>query len=447
MTNSSTQVQSLVLHGVHDLRMETRSLDIPAADEVQVSVLATGLCGSDLHYYHHYRNGDILVREPLSLGHESAGIITAVGSNAKDLLPGDSVALEVGVPCSDKTCEYCSPTTSTTKDLSGTTPASSRYNLCPHMRFRSSAKSFPHYQGTLQQKLNHPAAWCHKLPSSLSLTDGALLEPLSVALHACRRSGLAQTPNASVLIFGAGAVGLLCAYMAKLEGASKVLIADINWRRVEFAVEKGFADAGFVVPRSAANTGTSTTTGAEKNMDKELAGAQSMAQAIAATCLSSSNPQSNGITTANGITANIPFGSPHVTFECTGVEACVQTSIFATRPGGKVMLVGMGTPIQTLPLSAAALREVDLLGVFRYAGTYKEGIDILSAAKEKKQKKAIELPDLSSLITHRFRGLENAGEAFEMAGKTVDQQGNLVLKVLVELANEDENEVLGVVAG
>lgn len=89
------------------------------------------------------------------------------------------------------------------------------------------------------------------------------------------------------------------------------------------------------------------------------------------------------------------------------------------------MLVGMGTPIQTLALSAAALREVDLVGVFRYANTYAEGIELVS-------RKAPGDPDFSSLVTHKFDGLANAVKAFEMAGKTKDEQGRLVLKVVID---------------
>lgn len=124
---------------------EDRVIPALAPDEVQVAVQATGLCGSDLHYYNHYRNGDILVREPLSLGHESAGTVLAVGSDVTTLTAGDKVALEVGLPC--ESCEYC---------------AKGRYNICKEMKFRSSGKYFPHAQGTLQERINHPARWCHK---------------------------------------------------------------------------------------------------------------------------------------------------------------------------------------------------------------------------------------------------------------------------------------------
>lgn len=89
------------------------------------------------------------------------------------------------------------------------------------------------------------------------------------------------------------------------------------------------------------------------------------------------------------------------------------------------MLIGMGTPVQTLPISAAALREVDILGVFRYANTYPTGIEVVS-------KKGADYPDFSKLVTHRYQGLEAADEAFEMAGKTKDDNGNLVIKVVLE---------------
>lgn len=103
----------------------------------------------------------------------------------------------------------------------------------------------------------------------------------------------------------------------------------------------------------------------------------------------------------------------------------------ATRPGGKVLLIGMGTPIQTLPISAAALREVDIMGVFRYANTYPTGVEVVS-------KKGPDYPDFSKLVTHRYKGLESAEEAFNMAGKTKDDKGNLVIKVVIETGDGDK---------
>lgn len=106
----------------------------------------------------------------------------------------------------------------------------------------------------------------------------------------------------------------------------------------------------------------------------------------------------------------------------------------ATAPGGKIMLIGMGNPVQTLPISAAALREVDLIGVFRYAaGAYQDAIRLLlSPTKDGSGNRR--LPDISGLVTHRFRGMDAIGDAFAMAARVKDDEGNLVIKVVVDMS-------------
>ena len=373
-----------VLHGPKDLRLEERTLEPPNPTELQVAIKATGFCGSDLHYYQHYRNGDFQVREPLCLGHESAGVVVEVGSEVHGFNVGDRVALEVGLPCGE--CGRC---------------REGRYNICLQVKFRSSAKTFPHVQGTLQERINHPATWCHKLSDEISFGLGALLEPLSVAIQACRRAHITQ--GTSTLVLGAGSIGLLCAAMAKVTGSSNVVIADIQPERVEFATHHGFALQGFPVPTRRAQT-------IEEKLEIAKETAASLTEKIP-----------NGPGSTNGF---------DVVFECTGAEACTQTAIYATRPGGKVVIVGMGNPVQTLPISAAALREVDILGTFRYANAYPEAIELVSSGQQDPQ-----LPDLEQLITHRFRGLDNVESAFEMAARTKDADGKLVLKVVVESTN------------
>ncbi|OWP07587.1 hypothetical protein B2J93_9039 [Marssonina coronariae] len=371
----SEQVVASVLHGVKDLKIEYRQLGAPAAAEVQVAVQATGLCGSDLHYFNHYRNGDIIVREPLTLGHESSGIVTAVGADVASLQMGDRVALEVGLPCLE--CELC---------------RSGRYNICQALRFRSSAKSYPHFQGTLQEKINHPAVYCHKIPSSVSLQVGALLEPLGVAIHGCRRASLPA--NSSVLIFGAGAVGLLCAAVCKVYGAKMVVIADIQAERVEFAVQHRFADAKIEVPMKRPQA-----------IDEKLAFAKEVA----------------------GLVRGQAGGEVDAVFELKDADLKMDEidKRQSTRPGGRIMLIGMGSPIQTLPISAAALREIDLVGVFRYANTYEEAIKLVTSSNAL-------LPDLSKLVTQTHKGFEGIPGAFAMAGRVKDDEGNLVLKVVVD---------------
>ncbi|KAK3337526.1 chaperonin 10-like protein [Cercophora scortea] len=372
-------VKASVLHGAKDLRVEDRPLPAVATTDVLVAVKATGLCGSDLHYFNHYRNGDILVQEPLTLGHESAGVVMAVAGTSSSLQVGDRVALEVGQPC--EACELC---------LEG------RYNICRAMKFRSSAKAFPHAQGTLQEAVLHPARWCHKLPKSVSLELGALAEPLSVALHASDRASLPE--GSTVLVMGAGAVGLLCAAISKVVTKATVVIADIQEERVKFAVENGFADAYVVVPMKRPET-----------VADKLAFAREVADMAKAAEV-----------------GGRAVGEVKGTYECTGVESCLQSAIYATAPGGKIMLIGMGNPIQTLPISAASLREVDLVGVFRYANTYPRVIELLA-------KDPLLATMAAKLITQRFSGMDSIPQAFGMAGKVKDEEGNLVLKVMVDM--------------
>jgi L-iditol 2-dehydrogenase len=364
-----SQIKASVLKQAHELTVETRDLAAPGPDEVQVAVKSTTLCGSDMHYYHKGANGDFKVREPLSLGHESAGEVVAIGENVSNLSAGDKVALEVGIPCGQ--CELC---------------RKGRYNLCSTLKFRSSAKVFPHFQGTLQEKINCPASWCHKLPENLSVESGALVEPLSVAIHATNRAQV--VPGSTVLVLGAGAVGLFAAAMARICGATRIVIADIAQNRVDFAVKNGIATDSYVVPMKRASS-----------VDEKLSNAREIADDL-----------------------NKLAGQYDYTFECTGVESCVQTGIFATKPGGKLLFVGMGNPIQTLHIGSAALREVDLIGVFRYANCYPTGISLMAQGM---------IPALDKFITHRVNGLDNVEQAFELAGKPEDKDGNLVIKVVI----------------
>lgn len=133
----------------------------------------------------------------------------------------------------------------------------------------------------------------------MSFEVGALLEPLGVAIHACRRAKV--VPGSKVLVFGAGAVGLLCAAMSKVEGAGSVVVADVQEERVRFAVENGFAHGGFVVPRRR-----------REGVKEKLVIARETA-ALAA-----------GVEMARGQ----GLGEVDTVFECTGVEACTQAAIY-----------------------------------------------------------------------------------------------------------------------
>lgn len=418
----ASKISASVLHGPKDLRLECRTLSEPALGELQVALRSTGICGSDVSYYKKFANGDLCACQPLSLGHESSGVVVAIGPQVSGFAVGDRVALEVGVPCGQ--CSTC---------------RKGRYNLCKKMRFRSSAKSFPHFQGTLQDRINHPAVWCHKLPDNVSFDAAALLEPLSVAIHASNRAR--PEAGSTALVLGAGTVGLLTAAMARQSGCTTVTVCDVDQGRVDYALDKGFATHGYVVPRplhlsssSSSVSGTSTPGGATD-------GAMTPASSVFSTLdgrLEGARATAADIIAASFRASSAPLADPDededdgfdVTFECTGKEVCMHTSLYATRPGGKVIMVGMGTPIQTLPMSVAHLREVDILGIFRYANTYATGIRLLCA--QKRGGGAFALPSLDDMVTHRFKGLENARQAFELAGRTVDDEGRMVLKVVIE---------------
>ncbi|EED21327.1 zinc-dependent alcohol dehydrogenase, putative [Talaromyces stipitatus ATCC 10500] len=397
---TTTKSKALILHGAKDLRLETRDTPVPTGNEVQLAIRATGLCGSDLHYYIHGRNGDFVVQRPMALGHESSGLVTATGPDVKTLRVGDRVALEVGLPC--RKCLYC---------------ASDRYNLCANMRFRSSAKTFPHLDGTLMQFTNHPEDMCHKLPDSVSYAGGALAEPLAVCLHAIRRSHpptkeeaeLARSlgEESAAMVFGAGAIGLLmAAALATSQHFSSIIIADIDARRLKVAESLGLGLKTHLIERSA-------TTPPAKDAPQEEQTAYAMKTARE---------------TADKIkkTHNIPNGFARV-YECTGVPPCIQAGIYAAAAGGVLVQVGMGAPILTLHHGAAMLREVDIIGVFRYDKyAYPAAIELL----EKEAFKRVE----DKIVTHRVDlSVEGQGErAFTLAAKGVDEEGVAVVKVLIE---------------
>jgi L-iditol 2-dehydrogenase len=175
-------------------------------------------------------------------------------------------------------------------------------------------------------------------------------------------------------------------------GASRVVAVDINQARLDFARENGFAQETYcVLPGDRAKT-----------TDEQLRRAKD----TAAAALDHFN-QKEGF---------------DVVFECTGAEPCIQMSIHAAITGGKVMLIGMGSRNVLLPLSTAALREVDIHGSFRYCNTYPAALQLLAQGK---------LKNIEKLITHRFP-LRDAASAFELVGRGVDDNGGLVLKVMVE---------------
>ena len=161
-----------MIHAAHDLRLEDVPEPMYAADEVLVQLGAGGICGSDLHYFHHGGVGDFRLRQPMTLGHEVAGEIVAVGAEVTRVRVGDRVAVNPSRPCLE--CEQC---------LAG------HSNLCPNMRFFGSAARFPHVQGAFAERFTARQDQCELIPAGLPYAVAACAEPLAVTLHAVAQAG------------------------------------------------------------------------------------------------------------------------------------------------------------------------------------------------------------------------------------------------------------------
>jgi L-iditol 2-dehydrogenase len=319
-----------------------------------------------MHYYSAGRNGMFTIDTPLVLGHEAAGTVVALGSAVESLglylKVGNRVAIEPQRPC--ERCAVC---------------RSGKYNLCPRLRFSGSASANPPVQGTLQARYAHPASWVYALPQNMSWEEAAMVEPLSVAVHAVRRAKVRG--GTRVVVLGAGAIGLFCAAVARVNGARWIGMVDVDGARLDFASRHGFAEAVAEIP----------THGNEDESKPD------MAKRVAGQILEQ---------------AGVGWGLAEVVFECTGVEACVNIGIHCAAPGGKVVVVGMGQPVQNINIGAAAVREVDLLSLWRYANTFRTAIDLIASGQV----------DVKPLITHVFE-LEKAADALQLV---VDRPKDLI---------------------
>ncbi|KAG6592553.1 chlorophyll synthesis pathway protein BchC [Phytophthora cinnamomi] len=287
--------------------------------DVVVNVRYTGICGSDVHYYTHGRIGRFVVEAPMVLGHESAGVVHAVGPAVKSLRPGDRVAMEPGAPC--RRCVRC---------LEG------RYNLCPDMAFAAT----PPVDGTLAKFFVTPEDLCYKLPPHVSLQEGALLEPAAVAVHFCRLAKV--SPGDSVVVFGVGPVGLLACKVARsVFGASTVVGVDVNDERLAFAKEH------------------------------------------AATHVVRNDPGSTPEQAAEKIIAQCGLGDgADVVIDASGAEFCIQTAVHVARNGGAYTQGGMGKTDIMFPIGVLCSKELRVTGSFRYsAGDYQLALDMVASGK------------------------------------------------------------------
>lgn len=198
-------MKSLVLERKDELRI--RNLDVRETlgpTDVRIAIRTVGVCGSDVHYYTHGAIGPFVVREPMILGHEAAGVIEEVGDAVQHLKVGDRVCMEPGIP-----------------DPQSRASRLGLYNLDPSVKFWAT----PPVHGVLRPSVVHPAAFTFKLPDNVSFAAGAMVEPLAVGFHSVAKARL--TPGATALVTGAGPIGMVSAIAALSAGCARVFISDV----------------------------------------------------------------------------------------------------------------------------------------------------------------------------------------------------------------------------
>ena len=208
------------IHGAKDLRLEEDPAAELGAHDVEMTLGAGGICGSDLHYYQHGRVGAFVVREPLIPGHEVSGVVARIGAGVTRVKVGDKVAINPSHACGQ--CDYCN---------------SGRLNLCRHMRFLGSASVFPHVQGMFRERFVMGERQLTPIHEPISLGELACAEPLSIGLHAVHRAG--NLTGKTVLVTGGGTIGCMSVIAAKLAGAAWIICCDIADRPLAMAKQVG----------------------------------------------------------------------------------------------------------------------------------------------------------------------------------------------------------------
>lgn len=199
-------MKAAIIHAPHDLRIEQRDTAAPGPGEVAVRIRNGGICGSDLHYFHHGGFGAVRIRHPMILGHEVAGEITATGPGVDPARIGQTVAVNPSLPCNR--CRFC---------LAG------QQQHCLDMRFYGSAMRDPHVDGGFRQSLVCTEA--QAVPAAMPTERAAFAEPLSVCLHAANQAG--PLMGARVLVTGAGPIGALTVMVARHAGAAEIVATDL----------------------------------------------------------------------------------------------------------------------------------------------------------------------------------------------------------------------------
>ena len=306
-------MKALLLSAYEHLEMTDLPAPVAGPDEVLVRVEACGICGSDVHGYDGSSGRRI---PPIVMGHEAAGVIAAIGDGVSIFKVGDRVTFDSTVYCGH--CDYC---------LRG------EVNLCDNRQVVGVSCGDYRREGAFAEFVRVPQHIVYTLPDSLSFAEAAMLEAVSVALHAVRMSQLRGGETA--LVIGAGMIGLLTLQAARAAGCSVVMVADVDATRLKLATDVG-ADA--VLHASGAELQTAI-------LEK---------------------------TTGRGV---------DVVFEAVGRNETVSAAINAARKGGTVTLIGNIAPEVKLPLQKVVTREIRLQGTAASAGEYPQAMELMIAGK------------------------------------------------------------------
>ncbi|GMK57241.1 hypothetical protein CspeluHIS016_0400750 [Cutaneotrichosporon spelunceum] len=231
----------------------------------------------------------------------------------------------------------------------------------------------------------------HPIPDDVSDEDGAMMEPLSVAVHSVSKLAKCKSGD-NIVIFGAGPVGLLCMAVAKALGAARVVAVDIQQERLNFAKSYAATDV-FLPPKK--NDGEDTEAYAER-ISTELLSALDI--------------------------PTIGPGALNICVDASGAAVCIATGLHLLKPDGTFVQVGMGEPTVPVPMFAILAKQLRVLGSFRYGqGDYQLAISLVSRG----------LVDLKPLVTHRYK-FQDARQAFDVTKAGKDKDGKTVIKVIID---------------
>ena len=306
-------MKSLLLSEYNHLDVVDTPVPSAGPDEILVQVAACGICGSDVHGYDGSSGRRI---PPIVMGHEAAGTVAAVGAQVKDLSPGDRVTFDSTVYCGH--CEYC---------------ARGEVNLCDNRQVIGVSCNDYRRAGAFAEFIAVPQRIVYHLPDDISFEEAAMLEAVSVALHAVRISPVLV--GQSALVIGAGMIGLLTLQAAKAAGCSRVLIADVDETRLNLA---------------------------------KMVGAEEILHASGPELIAEIMQRTGG----KGV---------DLVLEAVGRNETIAAAIDCVRKGGTVTLIGNITPEVSLPLQKVVSRQIRLQGSCASAGEYLEAIELMAGSK------------------------------------------------------------------